>query len=108
MHRGTVGFLMNEFRSTTLPSASPQPRPPVHPLIMRARDAKGVAHEAYAITKYRSSPDLSVARLRILIDGKERLAELGRRRDGCDPGGLDGLQSLGAGPIIPINAPSSP
>jgi NAD+ kinase len=44
---------------------------------MRARDAKGQRHEAYAINEvslFRQT--YQAARLRILIDGKERLAEL--------------------------------
>ena len=46
------------------------------------------------------------AKIRITIDGKVRLDELAlRRRDGGDARRLDGLQSLGHGPILPLEAP---
>src|ERR1700744_3673255 len=42
MHRGTVGFLMNEFSSHALPSRLAAARESViHPLLMRATDVHG-------------------------------------------------------------------
>src|SRR5882672_12274145 len=50
MHRGTVGFLMNEFRLDGLVERLAEAKTTlIHPLVMRARDAKGIAHAAYAI-----------------------------------------------------------
>jgi NAD+ kinase len=108
MHRGTVGFLMNEFRLDGLAERLAEAKTTlIHPLVMRARDAKGIAHEAYAINEvslFRQTYQL--ARLRILIDGKERLAELAA--DGvmvATPAGSTAYNLSAQGPIIPINAP---
>jgi len=74
---------------------------------MRARDAAGVDHEAYAINEvsiYRQF--YQAARLRILIDGKERLKEL--VADGllvATPAGSTAYNLSVQGPVIPINAP---
>src|SRR3989440_9332292 len=52
MHRGTVGFLMNEFREEGLPERLSEAETTlIHPLLMRARDANGQQHEAYAINE---------------------------------------------------------
>jgi NAD+ kinase len=75
--------------------------------VMRARDGQGIAHEAYAINEvslFRQTYQL--ARLRILIDGKERLAELSA--DGvmvATPAGSTAYNLSAQGPIIPIHAP---
>jgi len=108
MHRGTVGFLMNEFREEGLPERlAVAGTTLIHPLLMSAIDAKGNRHEAHAINEvslFRQAYQL--ARLRILIDGKERLAELGA--DGvmvATPAGSTAYNLSAQGPIIPINAP---
>jgi NAD+ kinase len=108
MNRGTVGFLMNEFRLDGLAERLAEARTTlIHPLVMLARDAQGIAHEAYAINEvslFRQTYQL--ARLRILIDGKERLAELAA--DGvmvATPAGSTAYNLSAQGPIIPINAP---
>src|SRR5256714_11004181 len=78
MHRGTVGFLMNDFREDALAERLAAAETTlIHPLLMRVRDALGNHHEAYAINEvalFRQTHQ--AAHLRILIDGKERLAEL--------------------------------
>jgi NAD+ kinase len=108
MHRGTVGFLMNEFREDDLVQRlSDAKQTLIHPLLMRAVDAKGQRHEAHAINEvsvFRQTHQ--AAHLRILIDGKERLAEL--VADGvmvATPAGSTAYNLSAQGPIIPINAP---
>jgi NAD+ kinase len=108
MHRGTVGFLMNEFREKGLRERLQAAQTTViHPLVMRARDVKGKVHEHYAINEvslFRQT--FQVARLAISIDGKERLPEL--MADGvlvATPAGSTAYNLSAQGPIIPINAP---
>jgi NAD+ kinase len=108
MHRGTVGFLMNEFAVEGLPERIAAAHMTViHPLVMRARDTLGRINEHRAINEvslFRQSAQ--AAHLRILIDGKERLAEL--VADGllvATPAGSTAYNLSVQGPIIPINAP---
>jgi NAD+ kinase len=108
MHRGTVGFLMNEFSDKQLPERLAAAHVTViHPLLMRARDAAGRVHRHRAINEvslFRQSHQ--AARLRILIDGEERLAEL--VADGvllATPAGSTAYNLSVQGPIIPIGAP---
>jgi NAD+ kinase len=108
MHRGTVGFLMNEFAEEGLSERIANAQVTViHPLVMRAMDAQGRAHEHRAINEvslFRQSAQ--AAHLRILIDGQERLAELSA--DGvlvATPAGSTAYNLSAQGPIIPINAP---
>jgi NAD+ kinase len=108
MHRGTVGFLMNDFAVDGLIERIAAAHSPVmHPLVMRARDAQGRINEHRAINEvslFRQSAQ--AAHLRILIDGQERLAEL--IADGvlvATPAGSTAYNLSVQGPIIPINAP---
>src|SRR5437764_9520731 len=68
MHRGTVGFLMNDFREDRLPERLAEAETTqIHPLLMRATDANGHHHEAHAINDvalFRQAHQ--AARLRIL------------------------------------------
>ena len=107
MHRGTVGFLMNEFSEKDCRSGSPRRTSTViHPLVMRARDASGRIHSHRAINEvslFRQT--YQAARLRILVDGKERLSEL--VADGvllATPAGSTAYNLSVQGPIIPIDA----
>jgi len=108
MHRGTVGFLMNDFRVENLHErlAAAQ-KSTIHPLLMRARDESGRNHEHHAfneVSLFRQSHQ--AAKLRILVDGKERLAELAA--DGVllsTPAGSTAYNLSAQGPIIPIDAP---
>jgi NAD+ kinase len=108
MHRGTVGFLMNDFNEDALAERIAAAQITViHPLVMRARDTQGQAHEHYAINEvsvFRQTHQ--AARLRILVDGKERLPEL--VADGvmvATPAGSTAYNLSVQGPIIPIEAP---
>jgi NAD+ kinase len=108
MHRGTVGFLMNEYAVNRLAERLAAARITIiHPLVMRACDAGG------RVTEYRAINEVSLfrqsaqaAHLRILIDGRERLGEL--IADGvlvATPAGSTAYNLSVQGPIIPIGAP---
>ncbi len=107
MHRGTVGFLMNEYHSDRLRERLRKASDTViHPLLMRARDAHGKIHRHHAfneVSLFRQT--YQAAKLRILVDGRERLAEL--VADGvlvATPAGSTAYNLSAQGPIIPIGA----
>ena len=107
MNRGTVGFLMNEFAEGGLKSRLANAEAAVlNPLMMRATTADGSVIEALAINEVsmlRSGPQ--AAKLRILIDGKERMSEL--VADGAlvaTPAGSTAYNYSAHGPILPIGA----
>src|SRR5258707_12315496 len=108
MHRGTIGFLMNDFSETRLRERLAAAHITViHPLAMRARDTKGRVHEHYAINEvslFRQT--YQVARMAIDVDGQDRLPEL--MGDGIllsTPVGSTAYNLSAQGPIIPIDAP---
>jgi NAD+ kinase len=108
MHRGTVGFLMNDFADQNLKERLAAAEITViHPLLMRARDESDRVHEHHAINEVSLFRQIyQAARLRILVDGKERLAEL--VADGvlvATPAGSTAYNLSAQGPIIPLNAP---
>jgi NAD+ kinase len=107
MHRGTVGFLMNEFSTHDLHARLAAAKDTViHPLLMRATDVHGTVHIHHAINEvslFRQTHQ--AARLRILIDERERMAEL--VADGilvATPAGSTAYNLSAQGPILPINA----
>jgi NAD+ kinase len=107
MHRGTVGFLMNDFAPDRLHERlAAAHKTVIHPLLLRARDAQGRTHEHRAINEvslFRQSAQ--AAHLRIRVDGQERLSEL--VADGAliaTPAGSTAYNLSVQGPIIPINA----
>jgi NAD+ kinase len=107
MHRGTVGFLMNEFSAHHLHERLAAARETlINPLLMRATDVNGTVHLHHAINEvalFRQS--YQAARLRILIDERERMPEL--IADGilvATPAGSTAYNLSAQGPILPINA----
>lgn len=108
MHRGTIGFLMNEFVEERLTERLSNAHITViHPLVMQAQDAQGRTHEHRAINEFSLfRQSAQAAHLQIMIDGQERLAEL--ISDGvlvATPAGSTAYNLSAQGPIIPINAP---
>src|SRR4030088_2347692 len=106
MHRGTVGFLMNEYSTHDLQARLAAARETViHPLLMRATDMHGAVHIHHAINEvalFRQTPQ--TAHLRILIDEHERMAEL--VADGilvATPAGSTAYNLPTQGPPLPIN-----
>jgi NAD+ kinase len=108
MNRGSVGFLMNEYRADHLRERLGEAAvTAVHPLIMTAVDAEGIAHRERAINEVSLlRQTYQAAKLRVSIDGKVRLDELI-----CDgmmvatPTGSTAYNLSAHGPIIPIQAP---
>lgn len=107
MNRGSVGFLMNEFSEDgLLDRIALAEEAVIHPLRMAATDVHGKTHEALAINEVSLLRQTrQVAKLRISIDGKLRLAELA-----CDgalvstPAGSTAYNLSAHGPIIPLDA----
>ena len=107
MHRGTVGFLMNEFSTHDLHARLDAARESlINPLLMRATDVHGAVHLHHAINEvalFRQTNQ--AAHLRILIDEHERMPEL--IADGilvATPAGSTAYNLSAQGPILPINA----
>jgi NAD+ kinase len=107
MNRGSVGFLMNDWREDDLVSRLAEAQGAVlHPLRMVAQSACGKRAEALAINEVSLLRETrQAAKIRILIDGKERLAELV-----CDgvllatPAGSTAYNLSAHGPIVPLGA----
>jgi len=108
MNRGSVGFLMNEFRERGLrQKLEAAHRSVVHPLAMTAVDCNGKRVEARAINEvslFRRS--YQAAKLRLSVDGQVRLSEL--VADGillATPAGSTAYNLSANGPILPLDAP---
>jgi NAD+ kinase len=108
MNRGSVGFLMNEYREENLEQRlADAEESRVHPLSMVAYDSAGKASKALAINEVSLFRETyQAAKLRISVDGKVRMEELI-----CDgllvatPAGSTAYNLSAYGPILPINSP---
>jgi NAD+ kinase len=107
MNRGTIGFLMNEYGEDDLPARLAAAEPVrLHPLAGRAETVDGAIVEEMAINEVSLFRETAQsARIRILVDGAERMAEMF-----CDgvmvatPAGSTAYNLSAHGPIVPISA----
>jgi len=107
MNCGSVGFMMNEFSELNLYQRLELAQPSIlHPLRMHAITASGVVEEAVALNDVFLFRQLrQAAKIRIVVDHRERLAELI-----CDgvlistPAGSTAYNLSAHGPIIPLSA----
>ncbi len=107
MNRGSVGFLMNEYRERGLTKRLEAARSSVvHPLVMKAIDTKGVATTARAINEVSLlRQTYQAAKLSISIDGAAQMEEL--IADGvlvATPAGSTAYNLSANGPILPLDA----
>lgn len=108
MNRGSVGFLLNEYAEDGLVERIwTAERSVVHPLAMTAVDVHGERRDALAINEVSLLRQSSqVAKLRIMVDGNERMGEL--IADGvlvATPAGSTAYNLSVNGPILPLNTP---
>ena len=107
MNRGSVGFLMNDYREDDLPARLAAAQTAiVHPLRMVALRDNAPSVEALAINEVSLLRESrQAAKIRILVDGKARLPELI-----CDgilvstPAGSTAYNLSAHGPIVPLSA----
>jgi NAD+ kinase len=107
MNRGTVGFLMNEYKETRLAARLDAAEPVVlRPLEMSVQTVDGETINTIAINEISLLRETrQAAKLRIRIDGKVRMSELI-----CDgllvatPAGSTAYNLSAHGPIIPLGA----
>jgi len=107
MNRGTVGFMMNDYSEDGLiERLSTAETVKIRPLVARCetRDGKVVTERAFNEVSLLRQTAQS-ARLKIIVDGAERMAEL--LCDGvmvATPAGSTAYNLSAHGPILPINS----
>jgi NAD+ kinase len=105
MNCGRLGFLMNEYSDTDLPTRiTAAETAPLHPLRMRATAKDGNTHEALAINEVSLLRQThNAAHLKIAVNGKQQMECLV-----CDgilvatPAGSTAYNLSAHGPIIPL------
>lgn len=107
MNQGSVGFLMNDYAEDDLPErVASAVHAVIHPLQMNAWTEAGQVHSGLAINEVSLLRQTrQSAKLRITVDGRERLSELSC--DGClvaTPAGSTAYNLSAHGPIIPLDA----
>jgi NAD+ kinase len=107
MNFGAVGFLMNDFREDGLRERlANAERAQIRLLSMTGETASGQRFEALAVNEVSLFRETrQTARIRILIDGRERMPEL--VADGvllATPAGSTAYNLSAHGPIIPLDA----
>ncbi len=107
MNRGSVGFMMNDYHEDDLlDRLNAAEATKINPLRMRATTVNGLTTEALAINEVSMlRQTYQAAKLRISVDGRERLEELI-----CDgaliatPAGSTAYNLSAHGPILPIES----
>ena len=107
MHRGTVGFLMNEYDDRGLHARiNAATKATIYPLRMLVEDIHGKISERLAINEVSLLRQTAqTAKLAITVDGKTRMPDLA-----CDgvmvatPAGSTAYNLSAHGPILPIGA----
>lgn len=107
MHRGTVGFLMNDYSEDDLPARLAKAETvELHPLKMTTVDANGNKSSALAINEVSMLRESrQAAKLKIFINGRCRMEEL--ICDGalvCTPAGSTAYNLSVHGPVLPLGA----
>jgi NAD+ kinase len=108
MNRGSVGFLMNEYKEENLIERIAKAElESIRPLEMSAHTVSGKIVTANAINEVSLlRQSFQAAKIKIVVDGKERLDELT-----CDgvmlatPAGSTAYNLSAQGPILPLDAP---
>ena len=106
MNRGTVGFLMNDYREADLLDRLALAQPVrIRPLVARCETAAGIIEERAFNEVSLLRQTAQSAKLRICVDGAERMAEL--LCDGvmvATPAGSTAYNFSAHGPILPIDS----
>ena len=107
LNRGSVGFLMNEYRETGLRKRLAAAQSTIiHPMKMSAQTVSGEIREGLAINEVSLLRQTAqAAKMRIFVDGQIRLSEL--IADGVllsTPAGSTAYNLSAGGPILPIEA----
>jgi NAD+ kinase len=107
MNRGTVGFLMNEYRLDDLPERVARATAiTVHPLAMTATGADGEVLRAHAFNEVAvTRHSVQAANIRVSVDGVQRMERFAG--DGlivATPSGSTAYNLSASGPIIPLGS----